>query len=58
MVYSAYSLHKICIPLHCSWSVKTPMSSKRILNVDLSYSPIVNFFIYILENKSPFQILG
>ena len=33
----ADSSHKICIPLHCSWSGKARMSPKRILKVDFSY---------------------
>ena len=32
----AYSSYKICIPLHCGWSDKTPMSPKRILHVPKS----------------------
>jgi len=33
-IKSAYYIYK-----YCSWSDKTAMSSKRILNVDLSYFP-------------------
>ena len=29
MVYSDYSFKKICIPLNCSWSDKTPYASKE-----------------------------
>ena len=33
------AFHRICVPLHCSWSDKARMSPRRILNVDLSYLP-------------------
>ena len=33
------SFDKICRPLHYSWCDKSPMCSKRILNIDLSYLP-------------------
>ena len=49
-------LSKICIPLHYSWSNKTPRSSKRILNVDLQMYLICPriqiFFYYILESTN------
>ena len=35
--YSAYSLYKICIPLHFTWNDKELGSPKWILNIDLSY---------------------
>ena len=59
MVFNLYSLHKICIPLLCSWSGKTPMSPNRILNVDLiSYLlKEAEFILEIFENKNLFQIL-
>ena len=57
--YSAYSLYRICIALRGSWSDKAPVYSKRILKVGLSY--LLNstqFFLWILESKNLFQILG
>ena len=43
------SLHKISIPLLCSWSGKTPMSPKRILTVDL-ISYLLKETEFILED--------
>ena len=39
-----YSLYKICIPKHCSWSENAPMSPKRILEFDQVYGIFQNRF--------------
>ena len=43
--------------LHCSWSGKTALSPKKILNFDLSLLKCTEFFIDF-KNKNLFQILG
>ena len=59
MVYSDYSLKKICIPLNCSWSDKTPYASKEDSEYWLiSFGEVYRYFLYISQNKNLFQILG
>ena len=43
--------------LHCSWSDKTALSPKKILNVDLSLLKCTEFF-HRFQNKNLFEILG